>query len=148
MVGRSTARGHVRTSSCFRGFYYFQAQILSYYDFRLGKFTNSSVSHCGLHNGLISYEIWVSNPLPGSDLESPWVSKFLFLSLHLPIRKILMLKFFSSRPYRKSNLWIILLHRRERMRNPIMAGSSFRDRRIHPHQNFINLTFFLILPVE
>lgn len=31
----------------------------------------------------------------------------------------------------------------------IMAGFSLRDRRINPHQNFINLTrIFLILPVE
>lgn len=124
----------------FRGFYYFQAQILSHYDFMLGKFTHFSVSHCGLYNGLIRYEIWVSNPLPGSDLQWPWVSKFSFLSLHLPIRKILTLKFFSSGVYRKSHLWIILVCGRERMRNPITAGSSLRDRRIHPHQNFINLT--------
>lgn len=43
-------------------------KLLSY--FMLGKFMNfSAVSHCGLYNGLISCEIWVSNPLPGSDLE-------------------------------------------------------------------------------
>lgn len=78
----------------FRGFYDFQTQILSYYYSVLGKFINFSVYHCSLSNGLISCENCVSNPLSGSDLESLWVRKVLFLSLLLSIRKILMLNFF------------------------------------------------------